>query len=70
MTLKDINLDKRTEKYTYPYLYRSIGWEGAKKLRKDGSVSSWIKQRQILTDKTKQKKKKKKNEITVKGATI
>ena len=34
MTLKDINLDKRTEKYTYPYLYRSIGWEGAKNLRK------------------------------------
>ena len=45
MTLKDINLDKRTEKYTYPYLYRSIGWEGAKKLRKDGSVSSWIRSR-------------------------
>ena len=59
--------------YIYPYLYRSIGWEGAKKLRKDGSVSSWIKQRQILTDKTKKKKKKKKkkkNEITAKGATI
>ena len=34
MTLKDINFDKRTEKYTYPYLYRSIGWEGAKKNEK------------------------------------